>query len=651
MFVMFAGLGTALITGSRAATPGDSASIISLAPASASVREGNIINIAVNVNTNGETAKSIDAFVEYPSASLELQSVQYACQAPFRSGTDDTYKSSTSGTVAVSCANPDGVEGNYTMATLVFKALTDTSDAPITVTDASTVVRQADNKKVLGKRQNARMKFQPRSLSATKTPRAVPNYTSKSVCATPEPGKRRCNVLQTLTSDGQPIASADAAFAGYGPTELHTAYQLPCTPGGPVAAVCATPATYGPATIAITDAGGYETGASGLESDLAAYNQKFGIPPCTVASGCLTLMNQTGGSTMPAPVSGWSGEIILDIEAAHAICQTCKIVFIGANDAGDALDVAHNFATTLKPIVVSDSWSGGTDISTAGNSKYKHNGVAQLVADGDNGIETALNTPVDFPEVTAVSGTTLKLNTDGTRASETLWTGSGAGCSPSLKAPAWQTSLSNWNTAGCGTQRAYGDITAVADPKTGAAIYYSGAWTIYGGTSLAAPVLAGMFALANGSPQTGIPSTTLVTQMLYTNYTYNPALFYDITSGTDCTNGVTTHCTAGTGYDVPSGLGVPTLAALRPGGTSTTPPAVPPPTPPTPTPTPPTPPPTPPPSTGSKVGDLNSDNKVNISDMSILLSAWGKSNATADLNKSGKVDISDLSILLSHWNT
>lgn len=647
--LVFAGLGTALITGSHAATPGDSAAAITLAPATASLRQGQVINIAVNVNTNGETAKNIDAFVQYPTAALQLQSVQYACQLPFTSGTHDSSTTSTSGTAVVSCANPNGIEGDYTMATLVFKALADTSDAPITVNDSSTVVRKSDSKKVLGHRQNATMQLQPAALSATKTPRANPNYKSvKLGCTNPAPGEARCNARRSVTADGQPVASAAAAATGYGPTELHTAYQLPCTPGGPVAAVCATPSAY-TTTIAITDAGNYTTGVAGLESDLKGFSQKYGIPPCTVANGCLSVVSQTGSSTLPAPYGDWSGEIILDVEAAHVICQTCKIVLVAANTASLAdLTTAHKYAASLKPITISDSWSG---TSTGKESDFNYPGIAQVIADGDDGIVTGNNYPADYPGVVVASGTTLKVNTDGSRASETLVSWSGSGCSKVSAAPAWQKSLANWATAGCGTQRAYGDIAADADNENGGlAVYQDGAWSVSGGTSLSAPIIAGMFALANN-----LPTTMPASQMLYVNYAANPAAFFDITTGTNCITGVTAHCTAGVGYDAPSGLGVPTLAAVKSGGTTTppTPPPTPTPTPPTPTPTPtpPTPTPTPPPSTGAKVGDLNGDNKVNISDMSILLSAWGKNNAAADLNKSGKVDISDLSILLSHWNT
>jgi len=56
-------------------------------------------------------------------------------------------------------------------------------------------------------------------------------------------------------------------------------------------------------------------------------------------------------------------------------------------------------------------------------------------------------------------------------------------------------------------------------------------------------------------------------------------------------------------------------------------------------------------SPSGKVGDLNGDGKVNVFDLSILLSDWGTNNATADLNHDGTVNILDLSILLSHWGT
>jgi hypothetical protein len=53
----------------------------------------------------------------------------------------------------------------------------------------------------------------------------------------------------------------------------------------------------------------------------------------------------------------------------------------------------------------------------------------------------------------------------------------------------------------------------------------------------------------------------------------------------------------------------------------------------------------------AKIGDINHDNNVDITDLSILLSDWNTSTAAADLNGDGIVNIIDLSTLLSHWGT
>ena len=49
-------------------------------------------------------------------------------------------------------------------------------------------------------------------------------------------------------------------------------------------------------------------------------------------------------------------------------------------------------------------------------------------------------------------------------------------------------------------------------------------------------------------------------------------------------------------------------------------------------------------------GDLNLDDRVNIRDLSYLVSKWNTSDRTADINGSGRVDIRDLSILVSRWD-
>ncbi len=641
VMVIFGGVGLVLLSASKADTPVDGAvASISLAPDTISVEQGQIVNISVLVNTNDQIAKNVEATVEYPAGVLELQSVQQSCIDPVFSKTVKQ-ESQAIGKVVIGC-NSDRFEGQHTVATLVFTALASSSNASITVAPNSIVQRLSDGGNILAARAGSSVQLASSFHPSAKSPRVVPNYVGHDVCDKPAPGEVSCLSKIAYDTAGQQVITPHANPAGMGPREYHTAYQLPCTPGGPVASVCATPATYGPQTIAIVDAGNYSTGVAGLNSDMQVYNQQYGTPPCNTDNGCLKVINQSGGTTLPVD-AGWSDEISIDVTAVHNICQTCKIVLVEANDSKIAsMEAAHRYAASLKPVAISDSWSGNNpgDIAT-----YNQPGIAQIASAGDYGVVTTQNPPSDMPGVIAAGGTTLKLNSDGTRASEVVWTKSGGGCSLNAAAPSWQTTLPNWSTAGCGTKKAFGDLSADADTATGISIYDRGKWLVGGGTSLSAPLLAAMFGLSGG-----VPAGTVAPSILYANNT--SANYFDVTSGNNCTASVSAHCTTGPGFDTPTGLGVPIgLGAFK--SSASVSPTQPPPPPPPPPPVTPTPPVTPnppvtPPTTG-KTGDINGDGKVTITDMSILLSAWGTNNTAADLNKNGKVDITDLSLLLSNF--
>ncbi|MGH7192978.1 MAG: S53 family peptidase, partial [Candidatus Saccharimonadales bacterium] len=337
---------------------------------------------------------------------------------------------------------------------------------------------------------------------------------------------------------------------GYGPVEFHTGYQLPCKPGGSVASTCSSPASFGPQTIAIVDAGGY---GGSLSSDLQTYDSYYGLPACTIANGCLRVLNQSGNtSPLPSQVStGWSEEIALDVEMAHMVCQTCKITLVEANDDFiSSLSAAENTAAGLSPVAISNSWGSDTDLSSYDND-FKHNGMAVVAATGDNGtLSGGQSWPADIPQVVAATGSTLQLNTDNSWASETVWSGSGGGCSVTYGAPSWQTSRADWASGGCGGSRAFGDVSADADPSTGSAIVFGSSWYLVGGTSLSTPLIASMYALADN-----VPAGTAAVTLPYQNA--SASTLRDITSGNDCTGSGQPHCTAKAGFDVPSGLGAP----------------------------------------------------------------------------------------------
>jgi subtilase family serine protease len=337
---------------------------------------------------------------------------------------------------------------------------------------------------------------------------------------------------QVVTNDtGTPLAASGAPAPGsYGPAQFHTAYGLPTT--APTAQ-----------TIAIVDA--YDD--PNIEADLATYDAYYGLPPCTTANGCFRKVNQTGGTTPPVSNPGWALEIALDVETAHQICQNCKILLVEASSATlSNLGVAENEAVALGANVISNSWGASEYIFEANDEAhyFNHPGVMITASSGDDGYG------VEFPAasryVTAVGGTTLSLNSDNTRNSEQAWSGSGSGCSAYIPKPSWQTDPS------C-SHRAVADVSADADPNTGAAVYdsvlYAGrsGWFQVGGTSLAAPLIAGAYALTGTASSATYGSTP---------YAHAGSLF-DVTTGSNGGCTVAYLCASRVGYDGPTGLGTP----------------------------------------------------------------------------------------------
>ena len=368
-------------------------------------------------------------------------------------------------------------------------------------------------------------------------------------CGAPIGALGACGAQVVTNSSGTPLVTNSSPPPGaYGPAQFHTAYNLPTT----------APSAQ---TIGIVDA--YDD--PNIEADLAAFDNAYGLPACTTANGCFTKINQSGGTTYPTANSGWSLEIALDVETAHQTCQNCKILLVEATTASLAnLGTAENQAVARGANVVSNSW-GAPEYSseTTDEARYfNHPGVAITASTGDGGYG------VEFPAasryVTAVGGTTLNLNGDNTWQSETAWSGAGSGCSAYIPKPAWQTDTS------C-ARRTVGDVSADADPNTGAAVYdsvsYQGqtGWFQVGGTSLATPLIAAIYALTGNAASTNAGSTP---------YAHASSL-HDVTSGSNGSCGGTYLCTAKVGYDGPTGLGTPNgIAAFS---TASGPPPPPPP--------------------------------------------------------------------------
>jgi subtilase family serine protease len=356
----------------------------------------------------------------------------------------------------------------------------------------------------------------------------------KAACGAATAGHKTCFALRR-TDVTEPVGvktagvSPAATPSGINPGNLQSAYKLPSSTGG------------SGQTVAIVDAFNDPNAAA----DLAVYRSQYGLPACTVASGCFRQVNQNGAtSPLPTNDSGWAGEISLDVDMVSAVCPNCKIILVEANSASDAdLYAAEDRAVTLGAKFVSNSW-GGSEYSgqTTDDAHFNHPGVAITVSSGDNG--NGAEYPATSRYVTAVGGTHLTTSSNSRGWTESAWSGAGSGCSAYDAKPSWQTVTTNCS------RRAEADVSAVADPATGVAVYQTygaSGWVVYGGTSVASPIVASVYALA-GTPAAGSYPVSLA-------YSHTSSLF-DVTSGSNGSCG-SPICTAGTGWDGPTGLGTP----------------------------------------------------------------------------------------------
>jgi subtilase family serine protease len=371
------------------------------------------------------------------------------------------------------------------------------------------------------------------ALSVLATPTAgnaapAPTIRITRACSAPATGYAAC-FAQVVTSTTHGVTASAATPTGYGPADLRGAYNL-TSPGS------------ASQTIAIVDAQDDPT----AEADLAAYRSFYGLSACTTANGCFRKVDQNGGTSYPAVDAGWALEISLDLDMASAICPACHILLVEASSASlGNLGIAVDRAATLGATTISNSYGGGELIArlTGAASHYSHPGVAITASSGDSGYGVSF--PATAPAVTAVGGTSLTW--DGTTRTETAWSGAGSGCSAYFAQPSGQ--------AGAGTgcsRHAVADVSAVADPNTGVAVYdttaYQGqsGWFKVGGTSVSSPIIASVIALAGNA-------TT------YTNsfpYSHTGSL-NDVTSGSNGTCPTSQWCNARVGWDGPTGLGTP----------------------------------------------------------------------------------------------
>ncbi len=325
---------------------------------------------------------------------------------------------------------------------------------------------------------------------------------------------------------------------------VHPAFTGTAPAGETIRPVYNLPSTGGSNVIVIVDAFDYAT----AENDLGVFSAQFGLPSCTTANGCFTKVFASGHK--PRGNCGWNQEAALDIEWAHAMAPSAKIVLVEAatnsfSNLFAAVDVASNYiAAHGGKGEVSMSW-GGSEFSgeVSNDSHFTTSGIVYFASSGDTGGVTIY--PGVSPNVVSAGGTTINRN-GGAFVSETGWSGSGGGPSTFEPRPGYQAGIAGI----VGSQRGAPDFSFDADPNSGVSVYDSTScqgnkgWLVFGGTSVASPSLAGIVNLAGHFSLTS--QTELST--IYSNLG-NSTDFRDILTGTAGSFSATT------GWDFVTGVG------------------------------------------------------------------------------------------------
>lgn len=321
------------------------------------------------------------------------------------------------------------------------------------------------------------------------------------------------------------------AVNGFTPDQLRTAYDT------------SSLGTGAGRTVALWEFDGYQA------PNVAGYDQQFGITAAAPRT-----VSVDGANFDAAPGNG-QGEVELDIELVQAMAPAANtLVYEAPNSDQGQVDMANQIVSEDRVSVTSISWgqceaaSSPAAITSTDNALRQGaaEGISFYAASGDNGSDDCGNGgqgvdyPASDPNVSGAGGTSLATGAGGTYQSETAWSGSGGGLSQVFDTPAYQQDVSG--------RRAVPDVALDADPNTGYAIFSAGRWEVFGGTSCAAPMWAGLTALLDAKRGSNLGNG-------------NP-MFYSIAHGAnagsafhDITSGGNGGFTAGQGFDDVTGLG------------------------------------------------------------------------------------------------
>ncbi len=373
--------------------------------------------------------------------------------------------------------------------------------------------------------------------------------------------RRMLTTTGTVITPNLTVISPARGFGGYTPI-ISTPSGL--TPSQLYAAYALVPNGGAGQTIGIVDA--YND--PNVQSDLAVFDSTFGLPAAS-----LTVDNESGTTTrLPSTDPGWSQEIAMDVEWAHAAAPMAKLVLVEANSENTPDLMAAVRVAASRANIVSMSWGGGefSGQQAYDNAAYfAHPNVTFLAASGDDGGQSGAEWPATSPYVVGVGGTTLTLNYLGGYGTESAWSASGSrysgysgsagGVSTIYPEPAYQT-YALGRTSGRSTP----DVSLVGNPTTGLSVYDtvpgdgSIGWATVGGTSAGTPIWAGIVAVADqarGMKGLGSLGSSQTLGLLYSLYaqkgTTYASTFHDITSGANFVGQATA------GYDLVTGIGTP----------------------------------------------------------------------------------------------
>ncbi len=375
--------------------------------------------------------------------------------------------------------------------------------------------------------------------------------------------KSHVAIATTCPDDGGEVSAVPNSNGGYTPFQLAQLYGFNTQ--------WANNVTGSGQTIAIYELSSYDPG------DLATYLNCYGLNPT------ITPVSVDGG-----PTGAYDDEPTLDIEEAVAMAPGAAIdIYQGPNNSNGPIDIYQRIADDNTASIVSTSW-GTCEADPSGDPAAEQPIFEQMAAQGQtvvsaagdsgssdcNGVTNnnpAVDDPASQPYVTGVGGLTVN---DINPLNETVWNTSvqsgspgagGGGLSTLWSRPSWQNAP---GVPASATMRMVPDLSTFADPNSGFIQYFTGSsqgacnqnclagWNSVGGTSIGAPMVSSMVAVAAQACGTG--RLGFINPSLYAMASTG---FADVTTGSNDLYGVG-EFSAGVGYDMASGLGSPDGAAF-----------------------------------------------------------------------------------------